>query len=156
MANYILKPIYKKIFDHEFNKFSFDDRLKMQKVVYLLEDLGISVGDYNFTWYKHGPYSQVLQNDILSGSDVEANIKFSSESEKAILKLKEILFDDSISYDICDWAECLGSLHYIKENMLPSNATNEEIIDELMIRKPHLNRQKDNLAAIQKLSVLFG
>ena len=156
MANYVLKPIYKKIFDHEFDRFSFDDRLEMQKIVYLLDDLGISVGEYSFTWYKHGPYSQVLQNDILCGSEIMPNIKFSTESEKIIMKLKEVLFSKDISYGICEWSECLGSLHYIKENILPSNASDELVLEELVIRKPHLNKETDNEIALQKLNYLFG
>lgn len=156
MANYVLKPIYKKIFGHEFDRFSFNDRLEMQKVVYLLDDLGISVGEYSFTWYKHGPYSQVLQNDILCGSEISPSIKFSVESEKIILKLKEVLFSKDISYSICEWSECLGSLHYIKENILPSNASDELVLEELVERKPHLNRARDNEIALKKLNYLFG
>lgn len=156
MANYVLKPIYKEIFNHEFDKSSFDDRLEMQKIVYLLGDLGISVGDYSFTWYKHGPYSQVLQNDILCDSNIEPQITFSTESEKIVNKLKEVLFSAEISYGISEWSECLGSLHYIKENILPSNASDEMALKELILRKPHLNNEKDNETALKKLNYLFG
>ena len=52
MANYLLEPVFKYIFDRKFNPSSFEDRLEMQKSVYILQNMGISVGDYNFLWYK--------------------------------------------------------------------------------------------------------
>ena len=78
MANNLLKPVFKSIFNKEFNASEFEDRLEMQKAVYLLQNMGISVGDYRFLWYKHGPYSQTLQNDILNlQSAKDVNIDFS-------------------------------------------------------------------------------
>jgi uncharacterized protein YwgA len=156
MANYVLSPIFYSIFEHDFDKHSFEDRLEMQKAVYLLQDLGISVGEYNFMWYKHGPYSQTLQNDILSSSNMVANIRFSADANRTLLRLKEIIFDQNVEYSKSEWLECLGSLHYIKENLLPTNATNEELLNELVIRKPHLKNHKDNRRALEQLESLFG
>ena len=88
MANYLLKPVFKSIFDRDFQPNVFEDRLEMQKTVYLLQNMGISVGDYKFMWYKHGPYSQILQNDILNLQSVgDINIDFSADAKGEIRTL---------------------------------------------------------------------
>lgn len=155
MANYLLKPVFKSIFGRDFRPDVFEDRLEMQKTVYLLQNLGISVGDYRFMWYKHGPYSQTLQNDILNLHGVEdISINFSADARKEIETLKNAIFKEGLEYDECQWVECLGSLHYIKENLLPSSAEDETILNELKSRKPHLSNDGDDKIALQTLKEL--
>lgn len=155
MANYLLKPVFKSIFDRDFQSDKFEDRLEMQKSIYLLQNMGISVGDYRFMWYKHGPYSQTLQNDILKLHGVEdVDIDFSADAKREIRTLKNVIFKDGIKYNECQWVECLGSLQYIKENLLPSSAGDEIILEELKNRKPHLNRDEDDKIALQTLKEL--
>lgn len=152
MANYLLKPVFKSIFNRDFHPNVFEDRLEMQKAVYLLQNMGISVGDYRFMWYKHGPYSQTLQNDILNLQNVDdINIDFSADAKREIEALKNIIFKEGLEYNESQWVECLGSLHYIKENLLPSSAEDETILNELKNRKPHLNNDKDDKIALQLL-----
>lgn len=45
----VLKEIYRKVYDESFNYCEVDDRIKLQKVVYLLENMGVQVGDYSFS-----------------------------------------------------------------------------------------------------------
>ena len=56
MANKFLLPVYKKVFGESFSYGRFEDRLKMQKMVYLLQEEGVNIGLYVFDWYKYGPY----------------------------------------------------------------------------------------------------
>lgn len=112
MGNYLLKPIYENIFGNVFKPNCFEDRMQMQKSIYLLQELGISVGDYDFKWYKHGPYSQSLQNDILNSAGINSvPIRYSADAKLVIESLKSTIYRDGISYDLCQWLECLGSLH---------------------------------------------
>lgn len=157
MANYLLKPVFRSVFNKEFQPELFEDRLEMQKVIYLLQNRGISVGNYNFMWYKHGPYSQTLQNDIwdLYGTDdIDVDVDFSVDAKREICALKKAVFKACTQYDLCQWVECLGSLQYIKENILPSSADDASIIDELKQRKPHLNVDRDNEVALQTIKEL--
>ena len=86
MANVLLAPIYKDVYGEQFSSGNFSDRMKMQKLIYLLQEAGISIGDYNFHWYKHGPYSQQLQNDILvTNGNFDRDIRY-SETAKIIVK----------------------------------------------------------------------
>lgn len=69
MANTLLASVYQDVYGEKFTSDDFSKRMKMQKLIYLLQEAGISIGDYNFHWsnhgpYKRGPYSQQLQNDI--------------------------------------------------------------------------------------------
>lgn len=155
MANYLLKPVFKSIFDRDFKPDVFEDRMEMQKAVYLLQNMGISVGDYRFMWYKHGPYSQTLQNDILNLYGVDdIDINFSADAKKEIDTLKNVIFKEGLEYNESQWVECLGSLHYIKENLLPSTAGDETVLKELKNRKPHLSNDKDDRIALEILKEL--
>lgn len=155
MANYMLKPVFKSVFNRDFQPTRFEDRLEMQKAVFLLQNMGISVGEYKFMWYKHGPYSQTLQNDILAIQNIkEIKIEFSSDAKKEIDALKKAIFRDDLDYNVSQWIECLGSLQYIKENLLPSSVDDATLLDELKKRKPHLNIDRDNEIALQTLKEL--
>ena len=50
--------------------------------------------------------------------------------------------------------ECLGSLQYIKESLLPSSAEEGTVLNELKNRKPYLNNDNDNKIALQTLKEL--
>lgn len=155
MANYLLRTVFKSIFGKDFQAEVFEDRLEMQKAVYLLQNMGISVGEYKFMWYKHGPYSQTLQNDILNLRNTEEiDIEFSSDAKREIEVLKNAIFKSDLKYNISQWVECLGSLQYIKENILPSSVGDESILKELEFRKPHLNNHTENIIALQTVKEL--
>ncbi len=49
---------------------SMEDRLRLQKTVYLLQTLGLHLG-YGFSWYRYGPYSQELVYDAYRCLHVE-------------------------------------------------------------------------------------
>jgi len=42
---------------------SFDNRLKYQKLIYLVQNSGLSLG-YGYNWYVRGPYSPSLTQDL--------------------------------------------------------------------------------------------
>ena len=140
MANKYLLPVYKRIFDEDFSYGTFDQRLKMQKAIYLMQELGVSVGDYGFTWYKHGPYSQSLLDDmhLASGSKYE-EISFSSYATHRMQQLHDLFAtikgNEQCKYGIKDWSECLASIHYLKSNFFPAGTPNKEIEEELQRRK---------------------
>ena len=118
MANKFLLPVYKKVFGQSFSYSSFDDRLKMQKMVYLLQEEGVNIGHYGFDWYKHGPYSQVLLDDMYK-EDGNACIKlnYTSDAESRIERLKDIFNDSEAQeiYGMKNWTECLASIHFFKK-----------------------------------------
>lgn len=54
--------ILKHIPSYEFSMDSFDDRLRFQKIVYLLQAFDINRG-YDFSWYLRGPYCSLAAHD---------------------------------------------------------------------------------------------
>lgn len=140
MANTFIKPIYRNVYGEAFDYGNFGKRMKMQKCVYLLEQLGLNIGDYDFSWYKHGPYSQQLQNDMYEENSKEESILYYSELAQNILKqmqkMVKIAGRDGFGYTEEQWMECLASVHYLNRLF---QGNHKRALDELFSRKPHLN-----------------
>ena len=86
MANSFIRPLYRKIYDEEFDYGSFEKRMKMQSCIYLLQQFGLNVGDYDFSWYIHGPYSLQLQDDMLEISKEASSELHCSEFALSVVK----------------------------------------------------------------------
>lgn len=156
MANTLLAPVYQDVYGEQFTSGDFSKRMKMQKLIYLLQEAGISIGDYNFHWYKHGPYSQQLQNDILMTTDCNNHsIRYSETAKVIVSRLKSIL-NDSTSYRDDVWAECLASLQYLRSSVCSNDASDEEIVEKLQERKPHLDNKSANMRALSELKLLYN
>lgn len=130
---------------------SFDNRLKYQKVVYLLQSFGLSL-DYGFTWYLKGPYSSPLAHTLFS---IEKNPQLYEESKELKFKNdhaiteKLIEFRDQLGHNIEDvlYLEVLASLHYINKARFLGKGSLEELKYGLFDTKPHL-QDVDNIEEI--------
>ncbi len=71
---------------------SFDDRLILQKTVYLIQQMGIPLG-YHFSWYLRGPYSRDLTADAFAnlGSDAPEGWILDEAVESKIAEAKPFL-----------------------------------------------------------------
>ena len=158
MANKYLLPVFKELYCYEFNYSDFDQRMEMQKAIYILQDMGVPVGDYGFRWYLHGPYSQALQDDMYyENGQPYAGLTLSDEYQNSIKKLYQIIHSsEKKSYSTSHWVECLASLHYLRENVLSFNASEDDVIKELERRKLHLNNHVANKAAYRLIEGLFS
>ena len=156
MAKELLKSVYEQVYGEEFSSSTFEKRMEMQKAIYLLQEAGIKVGDYDFLWYKHGPYCQNLQDDILTLNETpDVRVKYSEDAKEVIKRLKEII-NTKVRYSRSEWVECLASIQYLKVNIFSFETSEKEIIDELMKRKPHLKDINTNHKAFEQLAYLFG
>lgn len=157
MANSYLLPIYKKIYGSDFDYTRFDNRLEMQKTIYLLQDMGVPVGSYGFRWYQYGPYSQSLQDDMFYESRRECqSLTISKEYAESIDQLRRLINENvHAEYTRSHWVECLASLHYLRDNVLSFGVTDDEVVLELEQRKPHLNNREINLSACKLVEELF-
>ena len=144
-----LKPLYKYVFDEEMDAKQFNCRKELQKEIYLLQEMGVEVGNYSFFWYNHGPYSQDLQNDILRLNTSKTETIAFSKEVKEILDMLKSMFNEETTYSIGNWVECLASVQYLRTNIFYRNEKQGEIIKELEKRKPHLNDRKSNLKALR-------
>lgn len=158
MANRYLMPLYKQLYDITFNYSNFDHRMEMQKAVYLLQDMGVPVGDYGFRWYLHGPYSQTLQDDMYFESGrTFTTFSLVDEHAERINLLRELIHSEQRGeYSLPEWVECLASLHYLKKNVMGFNATSDAVVAELERRKSHLSNHRINKIAYDSVEGLFA
>ncbi len=141
----VLKEIYKKVYDEPFIYNELNHRIKLQKAVYILENMGIYVGDYSFSWNKYGPYSLGLDSDAQKcSSHEEQDVTFSDIAEKGFKKIKEYIKENK-SYTCVCWMECIASLYYLK-NVLRYD--DNILIEELNKHKPYLSNQAANQKAV--------
>lgn len=156
MENRFLKQFYSLLYSEDFLYSDFSKRLKMQKGIYLLQEMGVPIGDYRFSWYRHGPYSQSLLDDMHMARSVDT-VTLTPDTETAVKELSEALkLPKNSPYSSEDWAECLGSLHYLKENIYSITTDENELLRELRRRKPHLNDEDTNRVALSRIEQLFS
>ena len=158
MANRYLLPIFEALYGHTFDYSDFDQRMEMQKAIYLLQEMGVPAGDYGFRWYHHGPYSQSLQDDMYyENGRMYDPLNLSGEHNASLAKLRSVIQLHSRGpYSVSNWVECLASLHYLRENILSFGANQEEVIHALEQRKPHFNSHETNILAYQQIEELFA
>lgn len=157
MANRSLLPIYKALFGKDFNYYDFDNRMQMQKAVYLLQDLGANVGDYGFRWYQHGPYSQELMDDMYDERHrAPEDVKDISGYRAEIETLKGAICSDACGkYTPGEWMECLGSMRYLQKWVMNSGADKDAVLDKLEEKKEHLDDRAANAAAYECLKEMY-
>ena len=158
MANKSLLPVFNEIYGENFSYSNFDQRIEMQKAVYLLQEMGVPVGDYGFRWYLHGPYSQSLLDDMhYEDGRSCTKLTLSKEYADSIKRLHELVTSVKRgTYSISKWVECLASLHYLRKNVLVFNASDNDVVKELEKRKPHLNNHPVNMAAYKLVEELLS
>lgn len=122
----------------------------MQMVIYLLQEMGAPIGDYSFFWYKHGLYSQDLQDTMCAIKNVsDGNIvKFSMDMEKDITRIEKALAETGL-YSQSQWTECMASIYYLQKYILPFGTIDEQICEELRNRKSYLNDDYENRRALK-------
>ena len=130
---------------------SFDSRIKLQKLAYLSDSFGISLG-FNFSWYVYGPYSPQLTKVMFDKEIGEPNnINDISNVEDNISKLKEFLKDD---IDSADSLELIASLHYICSLYEKPKDSKSNIISVLRDAKPRFPEEMAN-NYLEKVLTLF-
>lgn len=127
------------------NMSEFDNRLKYQKIIYLLQASDLSLG-YGFNWYIKGPYSSPLAHDLF---EIDASIFQNSRSitfnnnEKILININA--FKEKLRNDMenVDYLEVLASLHYINKATFSGKGRLEELKYRLLTIKPALNEIRD-------------
>ena len=143
--NNSLKAIYEKVYGSPFSYDDFENRKKLQKAVYLLENMGVVVGDYSFSWDSYGPYSLGLDCEASQLDDAGVQeFSFSRFAVESFRRLKEIA-ETKTKYDSSSWMECIASLHYLKNVF---RIKEDDVIAELVRRKPYLADEEANRNAL--------
>ena len=104
----------KQIKGYEFSMAEFDSRLKLQKMVYLLQAFGVYLG-YDFSWYLRGPHCLVLTSNGLRLQEIYASIpeqkvRFSNKKSQKLFKkfLKFVKGKSTDDLEIAASLHCLS------------------------------------------------
>jgi uncharacterized protein YwgA len=120
-----------------------DHRKVMQKAAYLSQALGLPT-NYQFSWYKYGPYSPRLAKDYyalgslaLRGEAIDG-YRLSAQFAPVAERLRQLFDRKPPGQSEADWAELLASVHFLaRESEVPNP---KEIIQE---KKSHLAQYYD-------------
>jgi len=140
----ILSRIFQLLGFDNIDMDDFDNRLKYQKLIYLIQNQGIRLG-YGYSWYVRGPYSPALTRTLFNIDenpclfDGAKKIKFDQEKEvaKRLTNLKSLLgdhIDDPI------YLEVLASIHYLHKTLPPNENSCKHLRDNLLAIKPDLKK----------------
>lgn len=156
---------YKFFYDGQYvpnNESNTAEHIKMQKLKFILNVLGVFEFEDDFQWDKYGPFSYSLQDDLIKldeskdlivsfYSELEKNDNkidgncplnmFVASNEDMIKNLRKILMIEEKPEKTVDWIELLGSLIYLAKIEMPI-ASKDRIIDELKERKDKYEREE--------------
>lgn len=97
----------------DFSIRTFEDRLVLQKTVYLLQTFGIYLG-YQFNWYLHGPYSPQLTRDAFGlQTDWSAYKQVFFANPAVDDRIKEFLTFVARHKNDPLWLETIASAHFL-------------------------------------------
>ncbi|MDY0386038.1 MAG: hypothetical protein RBT65_02695 [Methanolobus sp.] len=129
------------------NMSDFDHRLQYQKVIYLLQASGLSLG-YGYNWYLKGPYSSPLTHILFAIDDsVFESSKYLVFKNNDVIVEKLESFKEKLGEDIKDikYLEILASLHYINKATFSGNGKDEQLTKKLFEAKPYLKQTEPTL-----------
>jgi uncharacterized protein YwgA len=140
----ILSRVLKTIGFDNVDMDNFDNRLIYQKLIYLIQNYGLSLG-YGYSWYVKGPYSPELTKTLFTinpESFAESdNFRFQND-DVVIGKMHEIktILNNKIQDPL--FLEILASIVFIKK-FLQTEISMEGLRSELLKRKPKLQDNND-------------
>lgn len=114
---------------------SFDDRLRMQKMAYLIQEVG-GGGPFVYQWYIRGPYSAALTQELFScaedGGQPEAA---PSDGEHALAQRVRSLVEGKIDDPL--ELELYASVWYLTPSRRLSESDRGSIRESMRRAKPH-------------------
>lgn len=152
----LLNAVFGSVYDAEFRPESMDNRVMLQKAVFLMREQGISCGDYEFVWDHFGPFSAELSDDMKMEMEDEStqSVAFSQEAIETMECLRKA-FSYETEYSVRYWVEAIASLLYLKKYVYPSYS-DEEIIQILENKKQDLRKHEENVKAMNVLKEMLA
>jgi len=135
----------------EINLDHFDDRLRLQKLAYLAQNLGATY-EYPFSWYVHGPYSTSLTSDLFAGDEVgyfNKEVVLTDKEKHVVKNLKDLLGENSCNPSIL---ELYASVWYLTPSKKLSNSDKKHVVDLMKKEKPHFSESQIETALKEIIS----
>lgn len=128
----------------------FQDRLFMQKAIYLTQVLAIDLR-FRFGWYLRGPYSKDL-TDCLYELDADEKLRATiaaltlrDEFATKMQHLKDLVKNNPTNLDEARWLELVSSIHYLKHISCPNETTTQENAKERLERAGKTSFSRDEI-----------
>ncbi|MBI2675366.1 MAG: hypothetical protein HYX24_02825 [Candidatus Aenigmarchaeota archaeon] len=139
----LLYSIFKLIAKKDIDMSSFNDRLKLQKITYIIISAGINL-DYKFGWHLRGPYSSLLASDgfMLSNNSqsyIDVGYRIPEYCQKKIEEVRENFGSDLSDTSDTNMMELYSSILYIVNR--GEKISDEKIIQYVKNRKPWFDEQ---------------
>lgn len=133
---------------------NFNERLILQKVIYLMQESNLSLG-YSYNWYLRGPYSPSLTKDayeLVGEFDSLPRVRFvESDAEDRFAKFMSFI-EPQIKDHV--WLEKIASIHFLTRTY-PSKSP-DEIFSEVKKKVDSLTEQefRDMCALLKSVGLL--
>jgi len=148
-----LTGFYQEVFNKQYIH-NDDEKVLIQKNTYLLEKLGLDLGNFLFLWDSYGPYSLEVRNIVNKemGSDsISEIINYSSFAQEIIQSIKDIIeAGKKLNQTPRDWLEIVCSLHYIKNYTVPE----DDVISTLEKKKARFNNRVITSNALKIVNII--
>lgn len=150
-----LGTILKSFPKFKFSMKTFDDRLRLQKFVYLLQSFDVFLG-YHYSWYLRGPYCSTLTT---CGFALEAIYDKTPEDNKVIFtdsgvrdrfeKFRKFVTHHEMDNDFLEIAASIHLLHkignYTDDIIIKKVTSKQERFTEEQVKKVQMELEKCDL-----------
>lgn len=131
---------------------SMEDRIAMQKAIYLAQVSGADLG-YRFNWYVRGPYCPDLARDYyaaMESPDGYASLTAAQCLKDLLAKAKKVIDEKPQDASLAAWLEATASLDFLlRVQRVPQDQLRERFVKG----KPYLGHLSDRaLASIRTLA----
>jgi hypothetical protein len=123
----------------DFRISTFEDRLILQKAVYLMQAAGVHLGHY-YQWYLHGPYSPSLTRDehavateLAQGLDDSEGWTLDEHSTSVLERLRGLVAVEDRA-QLARKLELLASIHFLIARQQVARPDDDELIVEVLRR----------------------
>lgn len=152
-----ISKVHEYLVDKEISNESLEDRVIIQKVIYLAQCRGVECGNFKFSWYKKGPYSPALTKVVYDNmNDFEGeklvDFQLNKSAIRRLSSTKEVIKHRDNTLSEADWIELLGSLVYLLED----SDDQKSVIKDLIRQKPKYSvpQVKNAISKLEKYELL--
>lgn len=124
---------------------TINDRILLQKKVYLAQDLGLPLG-YGYSWYIHGPYSTDLTTvayQIIPEGKTTIESHSLKEPYASMIKkvncLENAIDEQKLTISIVQWYELLASVAYWYKR---GYSTEDKSMEKIQSTKPQFSEEQ--------------
>lgn len=145
-----------KTLDYPLSLETFDNRMAIQKVIYLCQAAGVHLG-YRYNWYLRGPYSPDLTRDAFALRSIR-NSEFDDTmgcklDDESILKLGNIkpLWQAKPEGDRPCWLELLASVLFLRRSY-DGRGKDAAGLQQILVRNEKHFSEADVRQALEELT----